>query len=204
MKLFYARGACSLAIRILLNEMCIPADYEAVNLTTKKTEMDRDYLTINPKGAVPALQLENGVVLTENAVIMQYLADHYQATNLLPGIDDFNRYRVLEWVNFIMTDLHKGFSPLFNPNVPETLKQNLFIPLLMVKFNYVDACLHNHAYLCGKHFTLPDIYLFVVLRWARLVKLDMSGLTHLQAYQAGLETRQSIRDALQQEGLQEK
>ena len=128
MKLFYARGACSLATRILLNEMGIPVDYEAVNLKTKKTETDSDYLALNPKGVVPALQLENGVVLTENAVIMQYLADHYQATNLLPALDDFNRYRVLEWVNFITTDLHKGFSPLFNPQVPEPLKLQVFIP----------------------------------------------------------------------------
>ncbi len=201
MKLFYARGACSLATRILLNEMGIPADYEAVNLKTKKTETGRDYLTLNPKGVVPALQLENGVVLTENAVIMQYLADHYQAINLLPALDDFNRYRVLEWVNFITTDLHKGFSPLFNSQVPEPLKQQIFIPLLMAKFNYVDRCLHHHDYLCGKHFTLPDIYLVVILRWARVLKLDMSGLPHLQAYQTALETRQSIVDALQQEGL---
>lgn len=201
MRLFYSRGACSLAIRILLNEMGIPADYTAVNLQTKQTEDGRDYLTINPKGVVPALQLENEALLTENTVIMQYLADHYQATNLLPSHGDFKRYRVLEWVNFITTDLHKGFSPLFNKKLSQDIKDHYFIPPLLAKLAYVDQHLQGHSYLCGKHFMLPDAYLFVILRWAEGMKLNIHGLTHLQTYLQQLRTRKSIMDALQQEGL---
>lgn len=200
MKLFYSQGACSLVIRILLNEMGIPADYEAVNLQTKQTKEGQDFLTINPKGSVPTLCLENHEILTESAVIMQYLADHYQATNLLPPVGDFQRYRVLEWVNYITTELHKGFAPLFNATIPEDLKEQVFIPILMRKLQYVDQALQDRTYLMGKHFTLPDAYLFVILRWA-IAKLDMASFVHLMAYQSSLKVRKSIADAVQQEGL---
>ncbi|PJD92405.1 MAG: glutathione transferase GstA [Legionella sp.] len=200
MKLFYSKGACSLAIRILLNEMGIPAEYEAVNLQTKKTEDGSDFLRINPKGAVPTLRLENKDVLTENAVIMQYLADHYQATNLLPPAGDWQRYRVLEWLNFITTELHKGFSPFFNPVIPQEVKEHVFTPAIMRKFQYVEQSLQDKTYLMGKHFTLPDAYLFVILRWAR-AKLDMSSFPNLATYHAQLQSRKSITEALKQEGL---
>ncbi len=200
MKLFYSQGACSLVSRILLNEMGIPADYESVNLQTKQTETGQDFLNINPKGAVPTLCLENHDILTENTVIMQYLADHYQATNLLPPVGDFQRYRVLEWVNYITTELHKGFAPLFNPLVPQDLKEQVFTPILMRKLQYVDQALQDKTYLMGKHFTLPDAYLFVILRWA-IAKLDMASCVHLMTYQSNLKLRKSIADAVQQEGL---
>src|SRR5437870_2266196 len=113
MKLYYSKGACSLAVRILINELNISCKYEAVNLKTKETETGKNFYEINPKGAVPTLILENNNVLTENAVIHQYLADQQKAHHLLPNLNDFKRYQVLEWLNFIATELHKGFSPLF-------------------------------------------------------------------------------------------
>lgn len=201
MKLFYARGACSLATRIILNEIGVPIDYEAVDLKTKQTASGQDYMTINPKGCVPSLCLENGELLTENAVIMQYLADHYQASNLLPEIGDWQRYRVLEWLHFIATELHKGCGPFFQSVIPEDLKQTLFTPKLIKSLTYVNRCLQDRQYLMGTHFTLPDAYLFVVMRWIISFKLPTHDLEHLLQYQTQLRSRKSIADALQQEGL---
>src|SRR5690349_19217638 len=122
MKLYYSKGACSLAVRIIINEIGLQSEYEAVDLKTKKTATGQDFLKINPKGSVPVIQTDEKQILTENAVIQQYLADTNKATQLLPALGNFERYRVLEWLNFISTELHKGFSPLFNPNVPNELK----------------------------------------------------------------------------------
>lgn len=201
MKLFYAAGACSLASRIILNEMGIAADYEAVDLKTKQTASGQNFFTINPKGYVPTLCLENGEILTENSVIMQYLADHYQASNLLPPIGDWQRYRVLEWLNYVSTELHKGFSPIFNRDISFELKEKFFIPKLIEKLRFVDQRLQNHDYLMGTHFTLPDAYLFVVMRWVIGKKLPTESMPHLLQYVARLRLRKSIADALHQEGL---
>ena len=201
MKLFYAAGACSLASRIILNEIGVAADYEAVDLKTKQTANGQNFLAINPKGCVPTLCLENGEILTENAVIMQYLADHYQASNLLPPVGDWQRYRVLEWLNYVSTELHKGFAPIFNREISQDLKEHIFIPKVIEKLRYVDQHLQHHPYLLGKHFTLPDAYLFVVLRWVIGKKLPTQTLPHVLQYSAQLHLRKSIADALQQEGL---
>ncbi|MCX7090040.1 MAG: glutathione transferase GstA [Legionellales bacterium] len=201
MKLFYARGACSLAARIILNEIGVAIDYDAVDLKTKQTASGQDFLTINAKGYVPTLCLENGEILTENAVILQYLADHYQASNLLPALGDWQRYRVLEWVHFVATELHKGCSPLFHSGIPDDLKQQIFIPKLMKALTYVDQNLQERSYLMGTHFTLPDAYLFVILRWAAACDLPLQSLQHVLRYQMQLRTRKSIADALKQEGL---
>lgn len=201
MKLFYAKGACSLTARIILNEIGVAIDYEAVNLKTKQTESGQDFFTINPKGYVPCLALENGEVLTENAVILQYLADHYQAHNLLPTVGDWQRYRILEWVHYIATELHKGCSPLFHSGIPDEIKQTIFIPKLIRSLTYVDQRLQDRTYLMGTHFTLPDAYLFVILRWAIGLHLPVDSLHHVLAYHSQLQTRKSITDALRQEGL---
>ena len=201
MKLFYAKGACSLAARIILNEISIAPDYEAVDLQTKQTESGQNFLTINPKGCVPTLCLENGTILTENAVIMQYLADHYEAENLLPPVGDWQRYRVLEWLNYVSTELHKGFSPMFNRDISSELKDTIFIPKIIEKLQYVDHCLRDQTYLLGKHFTLPDAYLFVVLRWVIGKKLPVDPLKNLLKYAAQLRLRKSVTEALKQEGL---
>ncbi len=201
MKLFYAKGACSLASRIILNEIGIAPDFEAVDLQTKQTERGQNFLSVNPKGCVPTLRLENGEILTENAVIMQYLADHYEASNLLPPVGDWQRYRVLEWLNYVSTELHKGFAPIFNPDISQELKETIFIPKVMEKFQYIDRDLKGRAYLVGKHFTLPDAYLFTVLRWAIGKKLPVQPLQSLMDYAAQLRLRKSVSDAMIQEGL---
>lgn len=199
MKLYYTPAACSLVARIIINETGLKAEFESVNLKTKTTETGADYLAINSKGSVPALQLNNGDVLTENAVILQYLADEAKATQLLPPITDFNRYRVLEWINYISTELHKGIGILFNPAITDDLRNNIFIPLIKSKLKYVNNHLQHHTYLSGDHFTLPDAYLFVMLRWAAYFKLDLKEWSNLSRYFTELSGRPSIKQSLKQE-----
>lgn len=201
MKLYYSKGACSLVIRIVINEMGLKCEYESVDLKTKKTSNDKDYLKVNPKGAVPALALAQNEVLTENSVIQQYLADSNKAVGLLPPVGDFKRYRVLEWLNFVTTDIHKGFSPLFNGNVTSEMKENVFIPILQNKFALIDSNLKNKKFMMGDQFTLPDAYLFVMLMWAESMKIDLRANTELLRYFDALKTRDSIVKSLQEEGL---
>ena len=156
-------------------------------------------MTINSKGSVPALQLDNGEVLTENAVILQYLADTAHATQLLPAVGDFKRYRVLEWLNYTATDLHKGVGLLFNPAITQEMKEQIFFPLINTKLSYINSHLENNHYLLGDHFTLPDAYLFVVMRWAAYFKIDLNKWTHLTKYLDELKNRKSIQQSLQQE-----
>ncbi|MDQ2994112.1 MAG: glutathione transferase GstA [Pseudomonadota bacterium] len=201
MKLYYKKGACSLVVRIVIHELGLPCDYEAVDLKTKVTETGVDFLTINPKGAVPTLITDDGKVLTENAVIQQYLVDTHHASTLLPPVGDFNRYRVLEWLNFITTDIHKGFGPLFDPQIPDTIKKDVVIPTLQRKFSIANQALENNAFLTGDHFTLPDAYLFVMLTWAHQIKIYLSDLTHLTRFFDELEQRKTIVDARAEEIL---
>lgn len=200
MKLYYTPGACSLAVRILLNEMKQPSEYEAVDLKTKKTEAGHDYLQINPKGAVPALKAD-GHLMTENAVIHQYLADHYKKTDLLPPVSDPKRYQVLEWLNFVTTELHKGFAPLFNPKLPQDVQEQIFKPNLVKKFEYIDHQLGKNKFLVGDHYTLPDGYLFVMLLWAQSMKIDLSKFKHLTKYFDAMKHRESIQQAMKAEKL---
>jgi glutathione S-transferase len=202
MKLYYTKGACSLASHIVINELGLPCEYEAVDLATKQSASGKDYTTINPKGAVPALQLNDGEVLTENAVIMQYLADTARATQLLPALGDFNRYRVLEWLNFIGTDIHKSFGALFNPHFPQDVKDKITIPMIKTKFNQINGHLDQNKYLFNDHFTLPDAYLFVMLTWAHHFKLHVDKeWPQTAAYFAELVNRKSIQQSLQEEGI---
>lgn len=201
MKLEYAKGACSLATRIIINEIGLDCEYESVDLANKKTQSGQNFYNINPKGAVPTLVLNNGEALTENAVIMQYLADTANATKLLPPVGNFKRYRVLEWLNYVATELHKGFGPLFNSQMPQNVKDQFFIPLLKAKLSFVDKHLEKHQYLLGDEFTLPDAYLFVMISWAGYFKFDIKEWQHLARYYAELQKRNSIQQSLQQEGL---
>jgi len=201
MKLYYAQGTCSLAIRILIHEIGIQCEYEAVNLKTKQTETDMDFFKINPKGSVPVLQLDNKEILTENAVIHQYLADKNNATQLLPALGDFNRYHVLEWLNFISTDIHKGFGPFFNPNIPDAIKENIFKPILKNKLALIDTHLKTHKFLIGEHVTLPDGYLYVTLRWANAIKMEIEGWPNLARYFNDMQHRKAVQEALKEEGL---
>jgi len=199
MKLYYSKGTCSLAVRIAIHEMQAPCEFEAVDLKTKKTVHKKDYLEINPKGSVPALQLDDGQILTENAVIQQYLADKYHATTLLSPVGLMQRYRILEWLNFCSTDIHKSFSPLFNPAIPQEVKNEVFIPALEKKLNIMDKHLAEHSFLVGDPFTLPDGYLFVMLRWLPNVGMDLAKWPNLTRYFNTIAQRKSVILALQEE-----
>ncbi len=201
MKLYYTQSVCSLAVRIILHELSLPCQFESVNLKTKQTESGQDYLTINPKGSVPALQLDNDEVLTENAVILQYLADKNNALELLPALGDMRRYRTLEWLNFISTDLHRYCAPLFWSKIPEDIKKNLFFPVLNTKLLFVDRHLQKNRYLMGNHFTLADSYLFVILIWLAKLKMPMTDWPNLFHYFIELKKRIAVQKALEEEGI---
>lgn len=201
MKLFYSKGACSLVVRITLNEMHQTCEYEAVDLQTKKTENGDDFLKYNPKGSVPALQIEPSVTLTENAIILQYLADTFHATSLLPAIGNLQRYRVLEWVNYITTEIHKTFGLMFNSALTEEAKAQFVMPLIHKKFLYVDQMIGNNIFLMGNHYCLADGYLFVMIFWSRYFKIDLSVYPNLSRYYDHLKIRPSIIKSLKDEGF---
>lgn len=202
MKLYYSKGACSLAVRIVIHELKLKAEFESVDLKNKTTETGANYLMINPKGAVPVLVIENNEILTENAVIQQYLADTHQAHHLLPSIGDFKRYRVLEWLNYVTTEMHKGVGIMFNPMLTEEMKNNVIKPMIKHKLNYLDHHFSDHKFLLSDEFTLPDAYLFVVLNWLQFFAIDINQWQNLARYFAELKTRPSIAQSLQEEGLQ--
>ena len=200
MKLYYAPGACSLSPHIALLEAGLPYDLVKVDLRAKKLENGDDYLQVNPKGQVPALGLDNGELVTEGVVIIQMIADQAKDKNLAPGRDTAERYRLQEWLNFITTELHKNFSPLFQPAIPDEVK-TFFRDRLVSKFKYIDGQLAGHDYLMGKQFTVADGYLFVMLAWADRLNLDVSGLSNLMAYKARVAARPKVQEALAKEGL---
>lgn len=201
MKLYFSKGACSLGVRITLHELGLKAEYISVNLKTKKTEKGEDFYQINPKGAVPALVTDDQQVLTENAVIQQFLAEHHSEKNLLPRADDFMHYRVLELLSYIASDVHKTFGGLFHPNIPEEVKQSIFVPLLKNKIEFLDKQLAQKKFLAGDHFTIPDSYFFVILTWLKHVNIDMNQWKNVSRYFNELKNRQSIQQALQEEEL---
>ena len=201
MILYYSKGACSQAPHIILHETGLHHDSVAVDLKTKRTEDGRDYLTINPKGAVPALELASGEILTENAVVLQYIAEAADDAQLLPRHGDFERYRVLEWLNFIATELHKGFGPLFKSTSEET--KQFARDQVSLRFDYVERRLGDGPYLLGERFTLPDAYLFVMLGWTGMHGIDLNRWPNLKAFRERMERRPSVRRVLEFEGLVE-
>lgn len=199
MKLYYSPGACSQAPHILLHEIGLEHDAVRVDLKTKTLEDSSDYLKINPKGAVPALQLNSGEVLTENAVILQYLGDRANWPEVLPPLGEFRRYRVLEMVNFITTELHKRFGFLFNPEATDEMKQ-LIIRDLDKQLDFVNERLGDGPYLFGDELTLPDAYLFVITGWAeKMIGLDQ--WPNLTAFRERMLKRPAVRQVMQLEGL---
>jgi glutathione S-transferase len=200
MKLYYSPGACSLSPHIALLEAGLPYDLVKVDLRAKKLENGDDYLKVNPKGQVPALGLDDGELMTEGAVIVQMIADQAAAKHLAPANGSPERYRLLEWLNFVATELHKNFSPLFNPAIPDEVKA-FFKDRIMGKFKYVDAKLAGHDYLMGKQFTVADGYLYTMLRWADAHNVDISGLTNLVAFKDRVGARPMVQEALTKEGL---
>jgi len=199
MKLYYSPGACSQAPHILLHEIGLVHDAERVDLKTKKLEDGSDYLKINPKGAVPALELDSGEVLTENAVILQYLGDRASWPEVLPPLGNFRRYRVLEMVNFITTELHKRFGFLFNPAASEETKQ-LVTTDLAKKLDYVDERLGDGPFLFGSDLTIPDVYLFVIAGWTEKF-LGLDRWPHLKAFRERMMQREAVRHVMRFEGL---
>ena len=200
MKLYYSPGACSLSPHIALLEAGLSYDLVKVDLKAKKLENGDDYLKVNPKGQVPALGLDSGELLTEGPVIVQMIADKAGDKNLAPARDSAERYKLLEWLNFITGELHKNFSPLFQPVIPDDVK-NFFRDRLTAKFKYIDGQLAGRDYLMGKQFTVADGYLFVMLAWAERMKFDLSGMPHLMAYKARVAARPKVQEALKKEGL---
>lgn len=204
MKLYYAKGACSLAVRIAIHELGLHCEFESVDLREKKTENGHDFLAINSKGSVPALQLSPGVVITEGAAILQYLADLHPELHLLPKVGDLTRYRALEWLNFIATDLHKGCTPFFNPNIPDDLKEKIFKPNLKKSLTFLAKHLDQQEkqdYVNGPAFSIADCYLFVILSWMPHIGIALSEWPSIEYYFERLKKRSAFLQALREEGL---
>jgi glutathione S-transferase len=202
MKLFYSKGACSLSTHIVINELNLDCEFESVDLAKKITEKGTDFYTINPRGAVPTLQTDNGDLLTENLVIQQYLTDTFDnKETLCPAIGNINRYHVLAWLSYAASDLHKSFSPFFNYKNIDQSVVDLFTATLKGKLNHLEKQLAHHDYIAGDKFTLPDAYIFVTLRWLGFVKLNLDEWINLSAYFARIKNRPAVIKAMTEEGL---
>ncbi len=199
MKLFYLKGSCSLSPRIILNEVGATAMFETFDRATKTLPSGKNYKEVNPKGSVPALQLDNGEILTEGPAIIQYIAETYRAYNLLPQEPNFTRYRVLEWLNYTTSELHKGAGAFFNPKIPEEAKKGIFTEMLTAKLDYVNSKLAGKDYLVNDEFTIADAYMFVVLSWMPKIGFDLTGWENLAVYVNKLKERPSIKKSLEQE-----
>lgn len=200
MKLYYFPGACSLSPHIVLREVGAKFDLVKVDLATHKTESGEDYLAINPRGYVPALRLDDGSVLAEGPAIVQYLADQNPGAKLAPAPTDRKRYELQSWLTFIGTEVHKQFSPLFNPAAAEAHKA-ASVEALKKRFAYLAGELGGRPYLLGEQYSVADAYLFVVLSWAAYVKLDLAPWPALQAYLGRIAGRPAVLAALKAEGL---
>jgi glutathione S-transferase len=201
MKLYYSPGACSLSPHIVLREAGLPFELERVDLQAKKLKASGgDFLPINPKGQVPTLALDGGDVLTEGPAIVQYLADQKPESGLAPANGTIARYHLQEWLNFVTSDLHKVFAPLFRPNTPEEFvkitKENL-----ANKFAFLDKHLATRAYLTGDKFTVADAYCFVIVGWSRYKDIDLGRWPNLKAYMDRIAARPKVQEAMKAEGL---
>ncbi|MCQ4345923.1 glutathione transferase GstA [Pseudomonas stutzeri] len=200
MKLYYTPGACSLAPHIVLCELGLPHELVRVDLKTHTLPDGSDYYAINPKGYVPALELEYDQVLTEDAVILQYLAELKADAGLLPPAGSMERWRALEWLNFIGSELHKGLGTLFNPAVTPEWRQAV-LERVFLRLGLVNQALQGSDFLCGRHFTVADAYLFTIVGWTAFMRIDLAPWPALAAYQARIAERPAVRQALREEGL---
>ena len=200
MKLYYSPGACSLSPHIVLRESGLPFTPVLASTKTHQLADGTDYYTINPLGYVPLLELDNGERLSEGPAIVQYIADLVPEKRLVPAAGTLARYRLMSWLNFISTELHKGFSPLFNPAMPEEAKA-LARTRLVDRMGWVNTQLEGKTFLMGEHFSVADAYLFVVASWAKHVAVDLSALAHLNAFSARVAARPAVQEALRAEGL---
>ena len=200
MKLYYYPDACSMAVHIALRETGIPFDLDKVDLAKHQTANGEDFYKINPKGYVPALRLDDGQVLTENAVILQYVADQKPESGLAPRAGTMERYRLMEWLNFISSEVHKTLGALFNPKITPEWKEDR-IALFGRRCDYLVKALGSKPYLMGDKFTIADAYLFTILGWAIYFKLDMSQWPALKEYADRIAARPAVKEAMKAEGL---
>ena len=203
MQLYFAPGACSLATHITLREAGLPFELKRADVQTKKLEDGSDYFAINSKGAVPALKLDNGQVLTEGVAIMQYLADQKPDSGLAPKNGTLERYRLQEWLNYVTSEVHKSFSPLWNPTADPAVKQ-FTLDNLAKKFEWLNQQLTGKKYLTGDTFTIADSYLFTVLNWTNFLNVDLSKYPAIKDFQARVAARPKVKEAMEAEGLLKK
>ncbi|MGC2167128.1 MAG: glutathione transferase GstA, partial [Gallionella sp.] len=199
LKLYYVPGTCSLCPHIVLYDAGVDFTLDQISRTDKKTESGDDYTALNPKTNVPALLMNNGELLTEVAVIVQYIADLVPNKNLAPAAGTLQRYRLQEWLNFISSEIHKGCSPLFNPKLDDDAKAVL-LPRLIQRIGYAADALNNRDYLMG-HYTIADAYLFTVLRWAPRLNVDLTPWPAITAYMERIAARPAVIAAMKEEGL---
>lgn len=200
MKLYYSPGSCSLSPHIVARELGLDLQLDKVDIAAKKTASGADYLAINPKGYVPALELDDGQVLTEGTAIVQYLADRKPGLDLAPANGTFERSRLQEMLGYINSELHKTYGPLFGKNVtPE--ERTASVEYLSRRYALIDKQLKGRKFLFGDAFTVADAYLFTVTNWASFLKIDLSAFPELQAFQGRVAERPAVQAALKAEGL---
>lgn len=194
MKLYFSQGACSLAANIVAKELDLPVSLVRVDLRTKKLSTGEDYVAINKKGYVPALELDDGTLLTEGVAILQYLADQKPDAYLAPANGTMERYRLQEWLTFINSEVHKAYSPLFDKSAPEQTK-NTSLERLEKRHNFIAEHLNSRHFLMGDHFTVADAYLFTTMTWAKNFDIDFSNLPSLKAYMERVAALPSVQAA---------
>lgn len=198
MKLYFSPGACSLSPHIALLEAGLPFTLEMASTKTHQLKDGTDFYTINPLGYVPVLELDNGQRLREGPAIVQYIADQAPASKLAPANGTFERYQLQEWLGFIGTEIHKGFSPLFNPNLPDAVKDMSRVHVLK-RLTWVDSQLEGKEFLMGTDFTVADAYLFTVCSWSKFVGVDTSGLQNLASFMQRVGARPAVQQAIAEE-----
>lgn len=199
MKLYYAPGACSQAAHILLHETGLKHASETVDLRAHRTASGADFYAINPKGAVPAIELDGGEVLTENGAVLQYIGDMAGDGLLLPK-SGLPRYRVIEWLSYLASDLHKSFGPLFNPASSDEVKQSATV-LVGKKLDFIETSLAGKNYLAGDHMSVADPYLFAMLGWLRGFGIDLAKWPNLKGLRTRMEGRDTVKAVIKAEGL---
>lgn len=200
MKLYYSPGACSLSPHIVFREAGLPVTLVKASTKTHQLDDGTDYYAINPKGYVPLLELDSGERLSEGPAIVQYLADRNPASGLAPAAGTMARYRLQEWLNFITSELHKQFSPMFAANTPAEYKE-ILKQRITKRFDWLEGEFKGKDYLMGKQFTIADAYLYTILRWTSFVGIDLAKWPLLAAYEARVGARPKVQEALIAEGL---
>jgi glutathione S-transferase len=200
MKLYYSPGACSLSPHIVLREAGIAFEPVLASTKSHKLQDGSDYYAINPLGYVPMLELDDGTRLREGPAIVQYVADLAPTKNLAPAAGTLPRYRLQEWLTFIGTEIHKSYSPLFNPAMPEDAKK-IYKDKLVSRYQWLEGALADKDYLTGETFSVADAYLFTVTNWAGPTGVDISGCPRVQAWHARVRARPAVQEAMKAEGL---